>query len=98
MSQIKKKRGYIIQPFQKSLQYFYVLYLYIYKNNLIMQSRDLLLLIGVNKKIKKSIKLKKPNHEKKLIAPIKILKKPTCSAQFISLKPKKQNRTQTKKN
>jgi hypothetical protein len=33
-------------------------------------------LLGVSKKIKKSIKLKKPNREKK---PIKILKKPTGS-------------------
>jgi hypothetical protein len=58
------------------------------------------------KKTEKPIKLKnqkkkqskKPNREKKPIKPIKILKKPTGSVGFgfISLKPKKPNRTEPK--
>jgi len=40
--------------------------------------------------------LKKINHEKKLIKPIKILKKQPVRFGFISLKPKKPNRTEPK--
>jgi hypothetical protein len=43
----------------------------------------------------KNKKLKKPNREKKAI---KILKKPTGSIRFLSLKRKKPNRTQIGKN
>jgi hypothetical protein len=54
---------------------------------------------GLNRENWKKI-IKKPNREKKSIKPITILKKLTGSVRFgfISLKPKKLNRTQTEKN
>jgi len=52
--------------------------------------------LGVRKKIKKSIKLKKPKNKTEKTQPWK--KTSRFDFDFISLKPKKPNRTQTEKN